>query len=199
MFKKLKIYTLIQSVLPPMKRLNKHIHNRAIVRLPPPPPRYALVPHVPHVGTVPPILPEFLDVHKDRLCNFVDSKTNKRCACLKVNSSESFCRRHGGGRRCQFHVGYNGYEPIVCNNSALSGSPLCSKHTRTITPCRHFDSEGNYCQNKRAGKSVYCLVHGGGRQCDHVDEKTGEQCTAWFSATHTYRCKRHKKPNLPKW
>lgn len=79
---------------------------------------------------------------RGKLCKFAD--------CDKLARGRGFCKRHGGGRRCQ---------TLNCQRSARSGSKFCTSHGGG----RRCQADG--CTKGAEGATFFCVAHGGGRRC----------------------------------
>lgn len=89
-----------------------------------------------------------------RLCDFEGCKSSARAG------GDHFCKRHGGGRRCQFDgCGKSG---LFVQGDLTSLRALCVLH-----------GGGRRCQQQgcsraaRSGFFQFCAAHGGGRRCEH--------------------------------
>ena len=126
------------------------------------------------------------------------------CPSFRVSGPKRYCKRHGGGARCQ--------EP-GCTKSAISGGErrgvpsftYCANHgggnNCTFEGCENASNVGGLCKShggKRCtfhkcktvaqGGSNFCNRHGGGSRCEVP-----------FCITNTQRnkrCKKHKDTHL---
>ncbi|GBG23826.1 Hypothetical Protein FCC1311_000462 [Hondaea fermentalgiana] len=81
---------------------------------------------------------------RGKLCNFI--------RCDKLARGRGYCKRHGGGRRC---------ESENCLRSARSGSKFCTSHGGG----RRCQTPG--CTKGAEGATYHCVAHGGGKRCQH--------------------------------
>ncbi|KAJ8553162.1 hypothetical protein K7X08_020555 [Anisodus acutangulus] len=74
-------------------------------------------------------------------------------ARLTVEGSTTFCKGHGGGKRCSFEGGG------ICPKSVHGGTLFCVAHgggKRCAVP---------ECSKSARGRTDFCLRHGGGKRC----------------------------------
>ena len=89
-----------------------------------------------------------------RLCDFEGCKSSARAG------GDPFCKRHGGGRRCQ--VDGCGKSGLFVQGDSTNLRALCVLH-----------GGGRRCQQQgcsraaRSGFFQFCAAHGGGRRCEH--------------------------------